>query len=27
VPTGIPQVCELTDDMRPVRRYYLNGNQ
>ena len=27
VPTGIPQVCEPTDDLRPLRRYYLRGNQ
>lgn len=25
VPTGIPQVCEMTDDMKPLRRYYLDG--
>jgi 2,3-bisphosphoglycerate-dependent phosphoglycerate mutase len=27
VPTGIPQVYELTDDMRPMRHYYLNGGR
>jgi 2,3-bisphosphoglycerate-dependent phosphoglycerate mutase len=25
VPTGSPQVFELTEEMRPVRRYYLTG--
>jgi len=27
IPTGIPQVFELTDDMRPLRHYYLNDSQ
>ena len=27
IPTGIPQVFELTDDMHPLRHYYLNDNQ
>jgi 2,3-bisphosphoglycerate-dependent phosphoglycerate mutase len=25
VPTGIPQVYEMADDLRPLRRYYLTG--
>ena len=27
IPTGIPQVFELADDMHPLRHYYLNDNQ
>ena len=27
IPTGIPQIFELTDDMHPLRHYYLNDNQ
>ena len=27
IPTGIPQVFEVTDDMRPLRHYYLNDSQ
>ena len=26
IPTAVPLVYELTDDMKPIRRYYL-GNQ
>lgn len=27
IPTGIPQVYDLTDDMRPLRRYYLTDER
>jgi 2,3-bisphosphoglycerate-dependent phosphoglycerate mutase len=27
VPTGIPQVFELADDLQPLRHYYLDGDQ
>ncbi len=27
IPTAIPMVCELEDDMKPVRRYYLGDQE
>ena len=27
IPTGIPQVFELADDLQPLRHYYLDGDQ
>ncbi len=27
IPTAIPMVCEVEDDMRPIRRYYLGDQE